>query len=173
MQNSRSVFLNLPAVAPNGTKVSTSNPKASVGSAGQSAPDSPAQPGLAKILVVDDDPAVRTVIQAQLRRAGHKVEVAEDGCTAVQLCRQFRPDVVLLDIFMPEKDGLETIPELRRADPNVKIMIISGAGGGGYDPCLDTARLLGARQVLRKPFTVTELSEAVNILLQHDGSASA
>jgi DNA-binding response OmpR family regulator len=78
-----------------------------------------------------------------------------------------------LDIFMPEKDGLETIPELRRADPNVKIMIISGAGGGGYDPCLDTARLLGARQVLRKPFTVTELSEAVNILLQHDGSASA
>ena len=160
-------------VVPNGASVSTSGQNASVHSEGQPGSDSQAQTSLAKILVVDDDPAVRTVIQAQLRRAGHKVEVAEDGCTAVQLCRQFRPDVVLLDIFMPEKDGLETIPELRRADPNVKIMIISGAGGGGYDPCLDTARLLGARQVLRKPFTVTELSEAVNILLQHDGSASA
>jgi CheY-like chemotaxis protein len=97
---------------------------------------------------------------------GFPVAVADNGKAALKLCLQFKPNVVILDMFMPEKDGIESIPALKRIDPALQILAISGGGIGDRDLFLKTARLVGARHVLKKPFTRTELSAALSVMLQ-------
>jgi CheY-like chemotaxis protein len=118
-------------------------------------------------MVVDDDPIFQLIIRSHLEEKGFPVEVADNGATALKLCRQFKPNVVILDMFMPEKEGIETIPALKRIDPTIEILAISGGGVGDRDLCLKTARLVGARHVLKKPFTPAELSAALSVVLQH------
>lgn len=125
------------------------------------------------ILIVDDDPAVRQVTQAFLKRLGYTVEMAEDGHAAVRLFSKSTPDAVLLDMFMPGKDGLETITELKRLNPAVRILVMSGSGDEAYNPCLKAARLLGARQIIKKPFLPTDLSAALDAVFSRDIQAKA
>ena len=119
-----------------------------------------------RVLVVDDDPIFQLIIRSHLEEMGCPVAVADDGLAGLKLCLQFKPNVVILDVFMPEKDGIETIPALKRMDPTLKILAISGGGVGDRDLWLKTARLLGARQILKKPFTRTALAEALDAVMQ-------
>ena len=114
------------------------------------------------VLIVDDDEETRTVLQAVLRKAGFMAYVVGTGEEAVRLCRSQRIDVVLLDIWMPEKDGLETLMDIRRGAPEAKIVAMSGGGKLGSMHPLAFASRLGAKRTLTKPFTHEQLVAAVS-----------
>ena len=106
-----------------------------------------------RILLVDDDPDVRRSLEATLTKAGYEVILASDGAEAVRRWRELSGgDLVLLDLFMPEKDGLETIIELRTHSPGVPIIAMSGGGSNKRVDILGDAKLLGAIETLEKPF---------------------
>jgi two-component system chemotaxis response regulator CheY len=113
-----------------------------------------------RILVVDDDRRFRELVTLMLTTDGYAVQEVSDGVDALAAYRQQRPDVILMDILMPQKEGLETIRELRGIDPNVKIiaMSVSGERRGGH---LDIAVRFGAICALRKPFARSELLAVV------------
>src|SRR5687767_1549944 len=83
---------------------------------------------MARILVIDDDRDVRTLVLYELEAAGHEVRAASDGAQGMALQRALAADVVVTDIFMPEKEGIETICDLNAEFPQVKIIAISGGG---------------------------------------------
>ena len=129
---------------------------------------------MAHILVVDDDPEIRDFCAVALRDAGHHVVLADNGQSALDIHRIKPQDVVLLDMFMPIKDGLETLTALRQARPAPKIIAVSAgwrvtgrrvANEGAPRDVLDEARALGADVVLRKPFDPDDLVRAVQSLL--------
>lgn len=116
---------------------------------------------MAKILVVDDDKQVRKYVSQTLFRAGHETIMAGDGNECLRLFKHSEPELVIIDIIMPEKEGIETIIELKRIAPDVKIIAISGGGRVGPESYLMTARGLGACAALQKPFTAGELTGLV------------
>jgi CheY-like chemotaxis protein len=120
---------------------------------------------LAKVLVIDDDSALRSVITEVLTAAGHEVIEAKDGREGLDLFRLHQPTLVVTDILMPEKDGLETIQELRNGGSNVAIIAVSSSGPMSSSQLLDLARLLGADAGLQKPVSAPELMDLVNGLL--------
>ena len=129
---------------------------------------------MAHILVVDDDPEIRDFCAVALRDAGHHVVLADNGQSALDIHRIKPQDVVLLDMFMPIKDGLETLTALRQARPAPKIIAVSAgwrvtgrrvATEGAPRDVLDEARALGADVVLRKPFDPDDLVRALESLL--------
>jgi DNA-binding response OmpR family regulator len=118
-----------------------------------------------KILVIEDDSAVRLSLQMMLEDGGYKVKVAENGEVGIDLFREDPTDLVITDLFMPQKEGIETISELRRDYPGVKIIAISGGGQhipGGF---LVFARKLGAIHTFQKPIDNNELLEVVKSVL--------
>jgi CheY-like chemotaxis protein len=118
---------------------------------------------MARILVVDDNASIRVFLRDALTAAGHDVSIAEDGRSALSLYRQFNPDLVITDIFMPEQDGLGVILALVADD--AKIIAISG-GGDFWNGChLDDAVAFGARRTLTKPFTAATLCTTVDEIL--------
>ena len=117
---------------------------------------------MARILLIDDDDAVRTMLRLTLEHFGHTVIEARNGDEGLARFQHANADLVVTDIVMPEKDGLEVVMELRERHPAVKIIAISGADSGDY---LDSARLMGAAKVLLKPFTNQRLMAAINGLL--------
>jgi len=118
-----------------------------------------------RILLVDDDEAVRRVMGEVLAQAGYAVEVAGDGATALALFRQKPVDLVITDIIMPGMEGLETIVEFLKQRPKLKIIAISGGGRIAANDYLPIAGALGASLTLAKPFSVEELEAAVRTLL--------
>lgn len=111
-----------------------------------------------RILLVDDDPDVVRSLRTTLTKAGYEVVPASNGAEAVRLWRELNGgDLVLLDMFMPEKDGLETIIELRTHSPDVPIIAMSGGGTMGRVDILADAKLLGAVHTLEKPFSTHTL----------------
>jgi CheY-like chemotaxis protein len=122
-------------------------------------------PQMASGLVIDDDPVTRTVVRAALESAGHTVIEADNGHTGLVMFYAISPDLVITDIFMPQKDGIETIRELRAARPEIKILALSGDTGFDGPSMLDAAQLLGADQVLGKPFRNDELVRVVEQML--------
>lgn len=121
---------------------------------------------MARILIIDDDDQVRTLLRMILEREGHEVIEAPDGEVGVELYRKEPADVVITDIFMPEKEGLETIMDLRLEYPEVKLIAISGGGHLKAHEYLHMARKLGAQLTLTKPFERDELLEAVTGILE-------
>ena len=116
---------------------------------------------MATILIIDDDPQIRRVLVQVLTRVGHEPIEAEDGKEGLNQFRAHKPDLVVTDILMPVKEGLETIRELRGEAPGVAIIAMSGG-----DPLfLDIAEMLGADVTLRKPFTTSEFLQAIDRLL--------
>jgi CheY-like chemotaxis protein len=118
-----------------------------------------------RILLIEDNDALRTVMRRMLAPLGCDIQEASDGKAGLIAYRTQRSDVVITDILMPEADGLETIGALRRLDPAVKIIAISGGGRGSAGDYLETAQKMGARRVLVKPFSPEELRTAVAQLL--------
>lgn len=105
-----------------------------------------------------------------LADAGHSVIEAQDGSQGVRLLKEHHPKIVITDMLMPEKDGVETIQDIKKLSPGTTTLAISGGGGAiGTKLCLDSAKMLGADMILRKPFRAAELVEAVDRLLEGHG----
>ena len=120
---------------------------------------------MAKILVIEDDEIVRGVIRRVLQSKGFDVLEASDGKQGVDVFREKSADLVITDIVMPNKEGLETIRDLRRLDPQVKIIAISGGGRNTPDDYLDVAEKFGAMRTFEKPFEWDDLIQAITELL--------
>lgn len=118
------------------------------------------------ILVVDDDQDVRSCVRNILEHSGYNVLEAENGSVGINICRHNLVDLVVVDLFMPEKEGIETIIELRKEYADLKILAISGGiPGYGPDHFLHIAQKLGADGTLDKPFNMQQLLSKVEILL--------
>ena len=120
-----------------------------------------------RILVIDDDIQVRQMLRQMLERQGYEVADAPDGKEGMKLFLQTPTDLIITDIIMPEKEGVETIIELRRDFPDVNIIAISG-GSRGLDAqdCLSYVKGLGVSHIFTKPFDRKELLESVKDLLR-------
>ena len=120
---------------------------------------------MSAILLVDDDISVLDVMSEMLRLEGHDVTVAENGEQAVERVNEQNFDLIITDLIMPEKEGLETIADIRRQYAQIPIIAISGGGRLGPNDYLETARFIGANATLAKPFARTELIKTVDSLL--------
>jgi CheY-like chemotaxis protein len=124
---------------------------------------------MARILVIDDEEDVRLVVGGVLRAAGHEVLSAADGAQGIALLRErgaANVQLVITDILMPEKEGLETIRDLKADFPDVKVIAMSGGGKKLKSTShFFTADELGAQGVLLKPFGPKELLDAVQAAL--------
>jgi DNA-binding response OmpR family regulator len=118
-----------------------------------------------KILVIDDDELIRITFRNFLKKAGYSVIEAENGNAGIALFKKQRPDIVITDLLMPEKEGLETISEIRAIDPKVKTIAMSGGGNSQNMVFLKLALLLGANHTLQKPIKPGEVLSAVKGLL--------
>ena len=123
------------------------------------------------ILVVDDDPLVRCWVCTVLEEEGYCVAEAGDGNEALAIIRRDGPVAVVLDVYMPGKEGLETILELRKERYPIKVLATSGGPIDGYD-VLKVAKLFGAADVLAKPYSAVTLVERVAQLLNEREAAT-
>jgi CheY-like chemotaxis protein len=118
-----------------------------------------------KVLIVDDDVDARTVARAILEDASFEVVEAVDGAAGLRAYRDAGADLVLCDLFMPDVDGLELIRQLRREAPDVRVIAMSAGGFNGTVDLLAAARLLGAQEIVPKPFAAPALVRAVERVL--------
>ncbi|MEQ2007601.1 MAG: response regulator [Limisphaerales bacterium] len=116
---------------------------------------------MARILIADDEEDVRTLLRRALTIAGHEVQVAKDGNEALAILRTATVDVAVVDLYMPGKDGIETILDVRRRYADIKIIAITGSAPKTGPPVLAMAQKLGAHLTLAKPFSVEELMTAL------------
>jgi CheY-like chemotaxis protein len=114
-----------------------------------------------RVLIADDDEQYRLMLQRTLERAGYLVTAVENGVAAVAAAKQLPHDLAVLDLLMPEKEGLETIRELRLLQPAMPLIAITGGGRGNPADYLRAARLLGAVATLEKPFSIQDLLRVV------------
>ena len=121
---------------------------------------------MARILVIDDDDQIRTTLHQVLDLEGHEVVNASNGKEGIKLFEENGADLIITDILMPEKEGLETIMDLRKDFPDVKIIAISGGGQIDANSYLSMAKQFGALRTLPKPFELEELLDAVRELLE-------
>jgi CheY-like chemotaxis protein len=125
---------------------------------------------MARIEVIDDDQAIRTTIKLLLEREGHDVVLAEDGRKGIEQFRTGQFDLLIVDIFMPGMDGLETIRSIHQMQPDIPIIVISGysfrSALESVPDFLDMAMKFGAVSSLQKPFRPSQLVSAVTACLQ-------
>jgi len=121
-----------------------------------------------RILVIDDEESVRQIVKEMLVLEGYEVITAPNGKAGLQSFRKQPTDLIITDIFMPEMEGLETIRELHREFPQVKIIAMSGGGESGMLSFLSYAERFGAVSTLRKPFSREELLKCVAELLAEE-----
>ena len=118
-----------------------------------------------RILIIDDDHHILLMVKKMLERAGYEVDLASNGEEGLNLFKKLSVDLVITDIIMPEKEGLETIREMKRLRPDLKIIAMSGGGKVSSQNYLDTAKIFGATKILAKPFTQKQMVSAVRELL--------
>lgn len=128
---------------------------------------------MSRILVIDDDKFVRASIRVVLEGAGHEVSDASDAEVGLGLQRANPFDAVIVDLIMPNKEGLETIRELKTDFPSLPIIAISGGGEIVRKNFFQAAELFGAKLTLEKPFGGRELLEAVMRVLDMEPSVAA
>ena len=117
---------------------------------------------MAKILVIDDEPSIRRLLATMLERNGHKVVLAEDGTGGLTLFRQERPNLIVLDLKMPQTDGIAVLQDIRAADTEIPVVILTGAGN---EITKRQARELGAAAFIEKK-SPQHLEQTVKRLLQ-------
>ena len=120
---------------------------------------------MAIILIVEDDSQIRALLRQMLERAGYEVMEAPDGKEGIRLYRERPADLIIMDIIMPKKEGIETIADLKLEFPEVKIIAMSGGGQIGPEAYLQIAESFGAQRIFTKPIDRQELLVAVQELL--------
>jgi CheY-like chemotaxis protein len=120
---------------------------------------------MTRILVIDDEPYILLMLKKLLEKEGYEVDIAINGDEGIKMFSKYPADIIITDIVMPEKEGLETIREFKQINPDLKIIAISGGGRIDSNEYLDSARLFGAARVFRKPFRQREMVDAVQELL--------
>ena len=123
---------------------------------------------MARILIIEDDNLTREWLESLLSRNGYVVESASNGQLGTELFLEKSADLVVTDIVMPEKDGIETITDLKRHNPNVKVIAISGGErrpAGVSRHYLHSAKLIGADRAMQKPITNEDMLAAISELL--------
>jgi DNA-binding response OmpR family regulator len=125
---------------------------------------------MARVLIIDDDKQIRTLMRQVLDRAGHQVTEAEDGVQGVAAFMAAPADLAVIDLYMPERNGWDTIRALEAEAPGLPLLIVSGGGalepvGRGNVGTLDGLRGRVAFRVLRKPFKPDAFIAAVDALL--------
>jgi two-component system response regulator (stage 0 sporulation protein F) len=119
---------------------------------------------MATILIVDDEDSVRQLLRRILEEDGHEVREASNGQEGLSLYRQAPADLVITDILMPARDGMDVTLELTREFLEAKVIAMTGATGD--QNFLSVAKLFGARQIIQKPFTVEEVRHLVRSTLE-------
>jgi DNA-binding response OmpR family regulator len=126
-----------------------------------------------RILVIDDDAAIRQVVKTVLERKGFEVIQARDGDAGIRIYKENPVDLVITDIFLPGKSGLDTIMEIRGDFPDAKIIAMSGGGPTmSAEGCLLLSQGLGVQRTLYKPLSMRELLEAVEFVLGQERSST-
>lgn len=120
---------------------------------------------MANILVLDDDQILLAIIRHALQRAGHTVITSLSGENADRTLKQVQVDLLITDLFMPDREGLETIQQVRRIYPNLPIIAITAGVAGHLEVFLNMAKEMGATATLNKPFTGYELQSVVEQVL--------
>src|ERR671913_1574474 len=115
-----------------------------------------------RIMIVDDDPGIRRALHILLSREGYLVTQARDGMEAVRMWREKGGDLVITDLHMPRKDGIETIIELLSHTPGIRIIAMSGGGQTKRLDLLGNMTLLGPVLTIEKPFTLSEMMTMVS-----------
>lgn len=116
-----------------------------------------------KILVIDDEQGIRHLLDTLLRRKGYDVVLADGGRNGLELFRRERPDVIVLDLKMPEMDGVAVLQQIRRVDPNQPVIILTGAGTPERE---QQVRALGVTEFVEKEFSLHRLGDALKRLLK-------
>jgi DNA-binding NtrC family response regulator len=119
-----------------------------------------------RILIIDDEIHILLMLKKMLERAGYEIDLASNGQEGLEVFRNDPPDLVITDIIMPEKEGLETIREMKKEQPDLKILAMSGGGKISADNYLDTARIFGASGIIEKPFNQSRLVSLVREILR-------
>ena len=121
---------------------------------------------MANILIIDDEPQIRLLLRNIFESEGYSVTEASDGNEGLTLYDDNKVDLILMDLYMPDKEGLETINELKKAYPEIKIIAMSGGGGQGRpDNQLNSAKMLGAVAAFEKPVRNEVLLKTVRELI--------
>ena len=120
---------------------------------------------MARILIVDDEVQIRMLLRALLQQEGYVVEEAPNGEGALKIMRENPVDLVIMDLLMPNKEGIEKIRELKKDFPGLSIIAISGGGRLGPNTYLKMARGMGAMRTFTKPIPENELLKAVRDIL--------
>jgi CheY-like chemotaxis protein len=119
-----------------------------------------------RILLIDDEASFRDVLKVSLEQMGHSVVAAKDGREGVECYTGGSFDVVITDLIMPDKEGIETIIDIRKLNPEVKIIAMSGGGRVTSVDYLKIARQVGANQILTKPFSYDDIQAAIEQLTE-------
>ncbi len=122
---------------------------------------------MARILIIDDEPQIRSMLTLMLEREGYEVVEASDGVAGIKEYRQNPVDLIITDLIMPNKDGIGMIIDLKKEFPDVKIIAMSGGGLNKPDGYLKGAKKLGAACTLTKPIDREEMLRAVKETLRN------
>ena len=126
------------------------------------------------VLVVEDDPELLKLMTTAFARAGFKAYSARNGRLGIQLLRALKPDLMVTDIVMPEKEGIATIIEAKTTAPDTAVIAISGGGAYGRSGnFLQWAEELGADEAMAKPFPMSQLLSAARVVLERKGGNAA
>ncbi len=117
-----------------------------------------------KVLIIDDDAVFRGAMDKALQRKKYHTVIAYDGLEAMEKIKSENPDLIITDLFMPNKEGFELIQEVRLVDPSIKIIAVSSDGLAGYSSYLKMAKAFGANAILQKPFTSDDLIATIEEL---------
>ena len=117
---------------------------------------------MARVLAVDDDAKIRDLLDTVLRRKGHQVLTADHGQKGIDVFRRERPDITILDLKMPNMNGIEALRQIRQIDPHAPVIILTAVG---TDEDEQQARALGVSEFLHKGFSLHALGEAMNHVL--------
>ena len=125
---------------------------------------------MAKILVIDDEQGIRNLLDTLLRMKGHEVVLADGGRKGLELFRREHPDVIVLDLKMPEVDGIAVLEQVRSLNPGQPVIVLTGAGTPELE---ERVYALGVSEFIHKEFSLHRLGDALKRLLKTPATAKA